>query len=325
MKKILSSLILSLAVVSFTFAKSKNQSLIDAALKDDFATFKELIESGTKANQKTPSGLNVPCALAYFSTENFEKACALLSSKKVNLDEPTKINISLLHLLAYSNDYKKMEILLKYKPDVNRREKATNLLPIDFTQFSTYKYVSNQVISEDTMENAQKCRELLLAAGSESFKYCPPQIQYIGNFYTSLVTLAVAFNNKVDMRALRSAEFFDVNATKERTIQTFKYDKIPQFMKIAGANASVENYRNWQEITDMLQNNSDDSSKRCLILQFGNNKLAPHQWAIFQTFEDLNEEPSSESFIKVGNPDSKFSFVNFQLKDVSQIILIKFE
>ncbi len=297
--------------------------MIDAAIKDDYQTFKDLIESGTKTNQKTESGLNVPCALAYFSLDNFEKACALLNSKKINLDESTANNMSLLHLLAYANDFKKMEILLKYKPDVNRREKGTNLLPIDLTQFSTYKYVSNQKMDPLAEENSKKCRDLLLAAGSAPFKYCPPQIPYIGNFYVSLLTLAVALNNKIDMKATRSTDFFDIKKTDERTVQTFKYEKIADFMKLTGTNVTVENYSSWLEVSDMLQLNKNASTRYCIILQTGNNPVAPYQWVIFNTLADPKETLTEDSWLKVGNPDTKLSFIDFQLKDISQIIAIR--
>lgn len=111
--------------------------------------------------------MNVQLSLAYFNDKDFEKACELLSSKGFNFDVPVENNISLLYVLAYSLSSNKISTLLKYNVDVNRKNSITNLKPIDATQFSTFKFYSEQKINSSNYAKAKETRELLINNGSE--------------------------------------------------------------------------------------------------------------------------------------------------------------
>lgn len=102
MKRKLSVLIFTIISVFTIFANS-NDSLIEAAINDDYQTFEELVKSKAKSklNEITYSGMTLQCALAYFSDDNFEKAEAIRELLKQNGSPDFKqlpINDLIIHL-----------------------------------------------------------------------------------------------------------------------------------------------------------------------------------------------------------------------------------
>lgn len=324
MKKLSLVILAMLISLSAFAAKVPERTLIDAEIADDYEKFEQLVNTKkTKLDQKTSFGLNIQCALAYFSTENFQKACKLLSSKKVNLDEPLKNNMSLIHFLAYANDYDKIKILLEYKPDLNRRDSSSGFAPIDFTQLSTYKFVTSQQIDPETIKRSEKCRELLLSAGSPEFNYCEAKFQNVGNFFFCLCQLAVTYNRNLTPKSLNSPDYFDVSKENGRTVATFKISKVPDLFEYAGLKSEVEVHTDSSKFIEVIRDRTRSEDVYFCIGQTGKSPIAPYQWVCMNGIKNLDEVLSNNSDIVVSNPDSRFGCAEFKMKDFSQLITIK--
>jgi hypothetical protein len=320
MKKFFTAL-LALFLAAGVFAQSNFPPLIDAALNDDYKTFSKLVKT-EDLTQKTPAGLTVQLSLAYFSTKNFEKACKLLSSKGVNLDEPAAGNISLLHLLAYTVSADKIEVLLKYKPDVNRREEKQGTTPAQMTQFATYRFVTNQVIPEGTASKALAARKALEAAGSEPFKFVDRTFGNIGNFYFCFFQVVSTIYPFLKPQDLNSNDLFITTDEYGRTQAQFNFETLTYAFSELGIKNEISVFYKPEEIAMYLKYCAESSDTYFLIGQTGNSRLAPWQWVCINGCDDFNY--NANSFLIVSNPDSRFENVDFQIKDLTQLITIKY-
>ena len=196
------------------------QSLIQSAMKNDFKTFSKELKKNQNLNETDKNGMNLQLALGYFSDENFNKACLLLNDKGFNFDKPAKTEVTLLYVLAYSLQVKKVKTLLTYNVDVNKT--VSGLTPIQATEFSTYKYHTKQIIDPDNYKKAKEIQELLLNAGSEDFSYInPPNLYYFGNFLYCNAYAIYQFNKFVNPYQLNEPEYFDIEKIENREIDSF--------------------------------------------------------------------------------------------------------
>lgn len=321
MKKIYTAIIISFLTVC-AFAQPKFPALIEAELNDDYKTFSKLVKT-EDLNQKTDAGLSVVCGLAYFSDKNFEKACKLLASKKVNLDEPIENNLSLLHLLSYSLSTEKIKTLLKYKPDVNRKLAGGQFTPIQLTQFSTYRFVTNQKIPEGTAAKALATRKLLEEAGSEPFKFVERNFGNIGNFYFCFVSIVSTIYPFITPKMLNSSDLFELKDEYGRKQAQFKYDLLSETFTNLGIENEINVYFEQKEFAKLIKSCVESKDSYFLIAQTGNSKVAPWQWVAVSGCDDFNYNDSS--FLLIMNPDSNYGCVDYQIKDLTQLITIKYK
>ena len=296
--------------------------LIDAARNQDYKTFERLVNEGCSLDEKNELGMNVQLALAYFNEKDFKKACKLLSTKGVDFDVPVDNNISLLYVLAYSCSSNKLSTLLKYNVDINRKNSLTNLKPIDATQFSTFKFYSEQKINASNYKNAKKTRELLLNNGSEDFAFCETTMGNVGNMFFCLFNIIANFFPFATPQMINTSELYDFSEIDGQQIVTLHQDKMKELFDSIDFEVEINNYFETNEILEQLIETKRSEDSYALIAMTGNNPIAPFQW-INISDGDYNQNPEKTANLVVANPDALYQFVDFQVKDLTHLITIK--
>jgi hypothetical protein len=314
-------LVIILLFVSFNLFATP---LIEAARNQDYKTFEKLVNEGASLNEINESGMNLQLALAYFNEKDFKKACKLLSNKGFDFDVPVKNNISLLYVLCYSCSYKKISTLLNYNIDINRRNSITNLKPIDATQFSTFKFYSEQKINALNSINAKKTRELLIKNGSEDFKLCETTMGNIGNMFFCMFNIIGNIYPVVTPQMVNSSELFNFSEIDGQQIVTLRQDKMKELFNSLNLDVEINNYFETDKILEQLIETETSEDLYSLIAFTGNNPIAPFQCVNISS-SSLSINPSETKILKVANPDALYQFVDFQVKDLTHLITIKFK
>ena len=317
MKKLLCSLLFCIFTAGI-FA----DSLIEAAKNRDYELFESLVLSGASLKETDNNGMNVQLSLAYFDDEDFTKACKLLHKKKFNFDVPAENNISLLYVLCYSCSYNKLETLLNYKVNVNRKNSITKLNPIDATQFSTFKFYSEQKIDPSAYENAEKVRKLLLNHGSEDFKYVNLTIGNVGNFFFSIFNILYTMYPFITPSSVTYSELYDFTTVNGQTSATLKNDELINLFKRFGMDVEIQNYYEAEEIPVKLKEAMDSEDAYFLVAFTGNSPVTPYQCIGINGLSDYVNVDGNTS-INANNPDGLYTFVSYQVKDLSQLITIR--
>ena len=296
--------------------------LIDAAKNQDYKTFESLVNEGASLDEINESGMNVQLALAYFNDKDFKKACNLLAAKDFNFDVPVENNISLLYVLAYSLSLNKISTLLKYNVDVNRKNSITNLKPIDATQFSTFKFYSEQKMNSSNYKNAKKIRELLMKYGSEDFTFCETTMGNIGNMFFCLFNIIANFFPFATPQMINSNELFDFSEIDGQQIVTLRQDKMKELFDSINFDVEINNYYETDKILEQLIQTEQSEDSYALIAMTGKNPIAPFQW-INISGGDYSKNPEKTANLVFANPDALYQFVDFQVKDLTELITIK--
>lgn len=296
--------------------------LIDAAKKQDYKTFEKLVKNNSPLDEVNESGMNVQLSLAYFKPVDFKKACNLLEKRGFDFDVPVENNISLLYILAYSCSYEKIAILLKYNIDVNRKNSATGLKPIDATQFSTFKFYSEQNIKESAYKRAERTREILLQNGSEDFTYATLTMKNFGNFFFCMYNIIASFFPYTHPSLIDSAELYDFYEVDGQSQGTLREDKMKELFEILEFEVEINNYYDSNTIVEKLKETELSEDMYALIGATGNNPIAPFQWIGIQNVQN-SENLTPDNYLNVSNSDSLYDFVDFQVKDLSQLVTIK--
>lgn len=293
--------------------------LINAAMNNDYKKFEKLVNKEEDLNETNEKGMNIQLSLAYFSDDNFEKACNLLSSYNFDFDKPTNSGLTLLYDLAYSLSYNKIQTLVEYNIDINK--KVQNLYPIQATQFSTYTFVSNQIINPDNEEKTKKITKLLVSKGSEPYSYFKPTLYQVGNFVYCNAYIIYQSNRLIKPQYLNQEKYFEFTTLNERYIASVRYDILPEMYSDYSVNAEFCSYTDFNMIKSKLQECSKSKDKYFVMINTGNNKIAPYQWVFLSS---LNKRSFNDNdYFECINSDSLFECVKFQIKDISQIITVK--
>lgn len=323
MKRKLSVLIFTIISVFTIFANS-NDSLIEAAINDDYQTFEELVKSKAKSklNEITYSGMTLQCALTYFSDDNFEKACKLLNSKKFDFNKPTDHGITLAYVLSYSYSYNKLKILLKYNPKLDILN-SSKVSPIDSTQFGTFKFYSEQKFDDSNFDKAEAIRELLKQNGSPNFKQLPINVYYFGNLQICLFSCFKTLIPSMQLQDFNTEDLFIFSNTNGQDWATLNKQGIIDFMKDYGVQLEVEEYySNKDDIVQQIKKTYESEYLYFVIFETGNNPVCPYQWVYLKDISNpsvFNNETSLICHV----PDTNYSFMRYKIKDISTLITIK--
>ena len=296
--------------------------LIDAAKARDYKTFEKLVKSNADLNETDENGMNVQLSLAYFNVKDFKKACKLLAKKGFDFDVPVANNISLVYVLAYSCAHEKLSVLLKYKVDVNRKNSITELKPIEATQFSTFKFFSEQIIPDDAYDRAQKTRKLLLQHGSDAFKYCDLTFGNVGNFFFCLANVFSSIDPFITPQELNSYNLFDYSNFKDQTLVIVNQQLLEKVFLAFGVGATINNYYDSQEILEKLIECTESPYPFVLIGNTGNNPIAPYQWVNINGGSYM-EDNSITASLDTFSPDALYDFVSYDVQDISQLVTIQ--
>lgn len=320
MKKNISILAVVLFCTVGIFAKPKT-GLIEAAKNGDYKKFEQLVKRGANLDEVNLSDLTVQCALAYFSDEDFEKACELLAKKKFDFSKPNEMGITLAYILSYSYSYNKLQTLLQYKPNLNYTDKNNKVTPICATQFGTFKYYSEQKIDDETIKKAEAVRKLLIENGSPEFEYLTMSPYYFGNLQFCLLASLRRMIPLLSIECFNEPEMFQFGNTNGQKWAAISKNGIKSLLKKFGLNDDIVEYTEPEQIRNALKKVAENKYAYILVAQTGNNSLCPYQWVVIQNFGELNPE----SKIRVYKPDSHYDFMEYQIKDISMLITIHVE
>ena len=319
MKKFL-FLFVFVCLSSFMFSSE----IIDAAKNDDYKTFARLAANKKNLKDVTEDCLNVQMSLVYFSDENFEKACKLLSKKHVDFNESLAQGSNLLYILVYSLSVNKVETLLQYDVDVNLKNVLNGLIPIQALQFYDYAFITNQIpVTEEMTESAQKIKQMLINKGSKPLEYCPVTISKFGNFFFCLANILYLRDKSFTLEMLNNPEIFQNFGDSQRDIMAMDLEVLPSYLKkTMGLDIEIINYKNEAEITSGLTSILKSDDEYYVIGYTSKNKIAPFQWVNLDG-SSMSYDIFSGETIETINPDNNFIFVDFNLNDFSQMIAIK--
>lgn len=321
MKKI--TVLLFSFILFCEFLTAQNSSLLYAAKTQNYKLFEELVKNGASLDETTESGMNVQLSLAYFSSSDFKKACKLLNKQGFDFDKPNDDGVTLLYVLCYSCAYEKVETLLNYNVDVNKKNPVSDLIPIDATQFSTFKFYSEQIIPEEAYDRAEKTRKVLLKHGSQEFQYCQLTFSKIGNFIICVYILLTNFYPFLTPNMINSAEMYDLTPIKDQPQATVLKDSLIELFNSINIKNEIKSYTNQNDIVKELVNAAVSKDAYMLIANTGNNPVAPYQWVCVNG--GIHEGLLPDEYLDVANPDKNFEFVDYQVKDISHLITIKYE
>lgn len=325
MKKIISFFIFTLFLISAIFSEN-NKSLIEAAKNNDYISFEKLIEQGADIEEVNNKGLTLQCALAYFSVENFEKACKLLNSKNFDFNKTTVTGISLAYILSCSYSIDKLKILLQYKPNLNLLN-SSDVRAIDSTQFGTFKFYSEQKIDKEMFNKAKETRKLLLKNNSPKFNKLPLSTYYFGNLQMCFFNCIYSLCPNLVLDQFNSPDLFIFNTLNGQDMATMSKQGIIDYIRDLGFDCEIKEYYDLDEILKQIQNTYFSDESYFVIVQTGNNPLLPYLWNNFIDFDFEDEsEPKLDADTKINLfcPDQNYQFMEYQIKDITCFITIKF-
>lgn len=315
---------LVLTVLLFSVAgifAAPDTSLIEAAKNGDYPKFEQLVKKGAKLDEVDKRGMTLQCALAYFSDEDFAKACELLNKKKFNFNKTTSEGVTLAYVLSYSYSYNKLETLLKYKPDLTVKT-DTELTPIDATQFGTFKFYSEQKMDDDIFEKAETVRKLLVENGSPEFNKLPMSVYYFGNYLYCFYNFMRKLIPFLNIDYLNRHDFYIFETVNGQDWASVNKEKCKKILQVNEFNNEIEEYYGTDEIVKVLDMIANSESGYCVFGYTGNNPVIPYQWVFIKGPE--GDSFSESAYVKSFCTDSTYDFVQYKVSDFSMIVTIKF-
>jgi len=310
---------MSICLESGTDINSQNTkgytALMFATLYNNYEVFQYLVNKGARLDLTTINGCNIQILLGYFSVDNFQKACSLLRNKKVDLDQPSKINMSLLHFLVFSCDYDKVKCLIQYKPDLFRKETISDSLPIDMLQYSNYEYTDIFTLSESKKENLTNIQKLLIENGSPDIKLAPLTIGRFGNFLFANFKIINQLMPKVSLDQINLSKYYTFYLNGKQNTARIDFDKLSEMYKNVGLKTEILIYKdNFQEVIKQCGESPDPYF---LIANVGNCPLISQNWINISGLEN------NSYFLIKNDSDIRFELFDYQLRDINQLITIR--
>jgi ankyrin repeat protein len=286
-----------------------------ATLHDNYEVFQYLVNKNAKLDIITTNGCNIQILLGYFSFENFQKACSLLNDNQINLDAPSKINMSLLHYLVFSCDYDKVKYFLKYKPDLFRKETISDSLPIDMLQYSSYEYTDISSLSDKKKHDLVEIERLLIENGSPVINYSPLTIGRFGNFLFVHFKIISQLIPNISLDQINLSKYYLFYNNGNQKIARLDIDKISDMYKNVGLKAEIIVYKeNFQKILKQCEESPDPYF---LIVNVGNCPLISQNWINVSGLENGSE------YLLKNDSDIRFELFDYQLDDINTLITIR--
>ncbi len=322
MKRLLIIVSIVLQLNVFCFAQSKYADVPDViyyAICDDYGAFEKYVKEGGDLNVTTERGMNVPIALAYFSENNFKKACSLLKSKKVSIDTPNEFNFSLLHYLCFTGDTNKVKIALSHKPDVERKSEPLQLTPVQMTQYINYIFYENQPYYYQEAVSYFDIQKLIMKKNWYDFESTKITYGYYGNLVLALFNAVTSFNPYILPQELFSFDLVKVWKDISRDMATVTPEKLQNFIdRFLPGSEIIECKEN---IKEKLIECSESDDEYMIIAQTGNSPVAKFEWITIEGFK--TETVEDDSLLSYSTADVNFGNVEYRVKDISFVILIK--
>nr|WP_318659861.1 hypothetical protein [uncultured Treponema sp.] len=321
--------ILVLFIICWIAASMFANDFIDAAKANDIDRFELLVKKSRKIEGSDSTGINVQLSLVYFSDENFERACEVLTKKNFDFNKHIDSGVTLLYALVYSLSVNKVQTLLKYRVDVNK--KVNDIYPIQATQFSTYMFHTKQKLNLADFEKAAEIEKMLLEHGSVKNEYIATNLFWFGNFLFCNYYIIDSINrfrpkskqHLIAPQFLNLPEYFFHFYVEGRDVAAMECDKLPQMYAKYGIEAEFERCNDKSQILQKLQETKDSPDMYFVFLSTGYNPIAPYQWVVLGSIKNTEDRLSETDVFTCQNPDTHFTFVEFQIKDISEIILVK--
>lgn len=295
-------------------------------IKNDFKKFQKYVNKGKDLSVKTEKGLSVVMATAYFSTENFEKACELLYSNNVDLDQYDSENKSLLHLLCASGSYDKIKILLKYNPQIDR-VCSTGQTPAQMTQYITHKYYENQLISPEKWETAEKIRELLLGDKVAEFEYSELTHKNYGNLVTLIYLVLRSIWSPISFSIVNDFNLVTINSENGQNMGTVSTKSLNTLLRFVIINSEaykdiffeIKEFTSTPDIINAIYDSVN--SPYIYLVKTGNSPICADNWGCINGI--LDNTLSKDTFLLIEGAEPSYNQYEYQLKDISYLIAIK--
>lgn len=327
-----SLVLLSVALCSTVFGLFAQDNYLDSIpeailyeINDDYESFEKYVNSKGSLNVKTKKGMDIVLGTAYFSDDNFEKAHRLLKSKKVNLDKPNKDNMTLFHYICGSGNPFKAVVLTyeKPKPKYNRKIKSIGYTPVEMTQFPEFWYYENQLYPNDFELNISTIRYIIEEETKVPFSYSKPSLSTNGQLRFLIYTIIRTFYPTVTGQELvdqKLVSYYDVNG---RIMETITKEDLTTFFQKWFPGSELIEVTESEKIKESLKTYSESESPYIGFVNTGNHPIAPYYWGTIRGIHNKGESIEDDSFIELGNVNQNLNILEYQVKDISLLVLLK--
>lgn len=285
-----------------------------AAAANNYPVFEYLVKSDARLDLVTSKGCPLQILMGCLSLENFDKACALLSSRNFDLDKPTEENFSLLHFLVFKVEQGKIECLLRYKPNLARKETIGMSIPIDMLQYATYPFTDTAGSNAEAIKNAPTVRKLLMDAGSNDITYAPLTIGNFGNFLVANFMVISTLKPSTNLDDINRPEYFAFYDDGDREVAPINIESLYKMYKDLGIEIKINTYES--NFSEVIKSCEDSPASFFLLANLGNHPLISQAWV---AFSGINED----GWLKIANPDIRSEIFDYRSQDIAELMTIE--
>lgn len=143
----------------------------------------------------------------------------------------------------------------------------------------------------------------------------------IGNMFFCLFNIISQFFPFATPQMINSSELFDFSEIDGQQIVTLRQDKMKELFDSLKFDVEINNYYETDKILEQLIKTEQSEDLYVLIAMTGKNPIAPFQWVNISG-GDYSKNSETANLI-VANPDALYQFIDFQVKDLTELITIK--
>lgn len=129
------------------------------------------------------------------------------------------------------------------------------------------------------------------------------------------------FNFDVPVDATQFSTFKFYSEIDGQQIVTLRQDKMKELFDSLNFDVEINNYYETDKILEQLIKTEQSEDLYVLIVMTGKNPIAPFQWVNISG-GDYSKNSETANLI-VANPNGLYQFVDFQVKDLTELITIK--
>ena len=129
------------------------------------------------------------------------------------------------------------------------------------------------------------------------------------------------FNFDVPVDATQFSTFKFYSEIDGQQIVTLRQDKMKELFDSLNFDVEINNYYETDKILEQLIKTEQSEDLYVLIAMTGKNPIAPFQWVNISGGDYIKNSETAN--LIVANPDGLYQFVDFQVKDLTELITIK--
>ena len=244
----------------------------------------------------------------------------------VNVNQPSKNDVTLLHLAVRSGDLSLIDDVLAYSTDLpgTINLKATNNefnTPVNMVDHINYGYTNFSAPASFPPGIEKAIISRLVSHGSDVYRPLPLTVTYLGNFFFSGVTIARELKLMKNIFAQPSKTSAPYGYTEKNSWRDDYYMTLKDLERYLKDNGSPVKLKRYTDNFDAAFRYGSNSKTRCFLLaNMGNHPLVTQYWVI------LNEhtlEEMENGLIDANGTEQLMESLQYRFSDISEIILVE--